>query len=146
VRVGAARGRGRKVEVDLPKLGRWLRAHRADPAPSVLVGHLAHRLPVRDAIVLRCHPVELLARLRGARRGVRRERTENVLAEATDVVLLEALSLGRRLWEIDTTGRTVEDVAREVDRLLRGRWRSRYGVVNWLADPVVTDYLLPALR
>jgi len=112
----------------------------------VLVGHLSHLLPVRDALVLRCHPVELLARLRKARRGSASDRRENVLAEATDVVLQEALGRRRRVWELDTTGRSVADVAREVDRILRDRDGPHHGAVDWLADPLVTDYLLPALR
>jgi adenylate kinase len=101
---------------------------------------------VRDVVVLRCHPVELLARLRTARRGTAADRTENVLAEATDVVLQEALRMRRRVWEVDTTGRSVAEVAREVDRIVRDRRGPRHGDVDWLADPLVTDYLLPALR
>ena len=113
---------------------------------EVWVGHLAHLLPVRDVVVLRCHPVELLARLRAAHRGSERERREHTLAEATDVILLEATRLRRRIWEVDTTGRPVAEVAREVDRIVRDRTAPRHGHIDWLADPVVTDYLLPALR
>jgi adenylate kinase len=111
-----------------------------------VVGHLSHLLPIRDAVVLRCHPVELLARLRTARRGSASDRRENVVAETTDVVLLEALRRRRRVWEVDTTGRSVADVAREVDAIVRDRAGPHHGSVDWLADPLVTDYLLPALR
>jgi adenylate kinase len=146
LRTGTGRGRPGDVEVDMRRLARWVRAHPARGPPTVLVGHLAHLLPIRDAVVLRCHPVELLARLRRARRGTASDRRENVIAEATDVILGEALRERRRVWEVDTTGRSVADVAREVDRIVRDRTRPGHGAVAWLSDPLVTDYLLPALR
>ena len=133
----------------LVDLGRMRRreAHRPRAErPDLYVGHLAHLLPCRAAIVLRCHPVELDRRLRAARRGTDRERRENVAAEATDVVLIEALSLRRRVWEVDTTGRSAARVAREVAALLARRPGPRYGRVDWLADPRVTDYLLRRSR
>ena len=46
------------------------------------------------------------------------------------------------MHEVDTTGRSVEEVAREVDRLLRQGGPSRHGRVDWLADPRVTAHLL----
>ncbi len=137
---GAGRRRGATVEVDLPRLRARLRASR--PRVDLLVGHLAHLLPVRDVVVLRCHPVDLERRLRRARRGSARDRRENAVAEATDVVLMEAVRPGRRVWEIDTTDRTVKDVANEVLRRLRRRGRPQYGSVDWLKDPSVTEHLL----
>lgn len=141
LRLGAGRRRGPGVEVDLGRIDRELRKHpiRDD---RVLVGHLAHLLPVRDVVLLRCHPAELDRRLRRARRGGAAERRENVAAEAVDVVLSEAVALGRRIWEIDTTGRTVGAVAREVERRWRLRGPERYGRVDWLSDPAVTRLLL----
>ena len=62
-------------------------------------------------------------------------------AEATDVILLESLG-HERVWEIDTTSRSVSAVAEEIVRLLTRRPASRFGTVNWLADPTVTDELL----
>lgn len=145
IEVGAGRPLEHGVEVDLARLSRYLRTGRGG-LPEVLVGHLSHLLPVRDVIVLRCHPVELAARLDRARRGTALERRENVEAEATDVILLEALALGRRVWEVDTSGRTAESVARTVARLLSTRPPPRVGRVDWLADPAVTDYLLRPAR
>lgn len=141
LRWGVAEGSGRDVVVDLPRLARRLAARPPD-APQVVVGHLAHLLPVDDVVVLRCDPVELGRRLRSARRGTSDERHANVEAEATDVVLLEALRRGLRTWEVDTTGKGPATVAREVERLLRRRPASRYGAIDWLSDPLVTEYLL----
>jgi len=144
--LGAARPVPGNVEVDLGRLRRRLRARSAWPEVDLVVGHLAHLLPVRDIVVLRCHPVELERRLRRARRGSPSDRRENAAAEAIDVVLLEALGPGRRVWEVDTTGRSVASVSRAVARRLRDRGRSSYGDVDWLADPVVTAHLLDLPR
>ncbi len=141
VALGAGRRRHHDVLVDVPALARALRTARRRER-LVLVGHLAHLLPVRDVVVLRCDPRELGHRLAAAGRGTPADRRENVVAEATDVVLLEAIRPGRRIWEVDTTGRRPAEVTREVDRLLRRRPRSRYGTVDWLGEPGVTDYLL----
>ncbi len=140
--LGAGRGQGREVEVDLAALARSLLNRREVSRYQVVVGHLAHLLPVSRVVVLRCHPLELDRRLARARRGSPRERRENVAAEATDLILLEALRTKRPLWEVDTTGRSVAAVAREVARILRRPASPRFGRVDWLADPRVTDYLL----
>jgi broad-specificity NMP kinase len=67
-----------------------------------------------------------------------------VTSEAIDLVLGEAVGPGRRVWEVDTTGRSPRQVAEEVRRRLRRRGPSSFGRVRWLADPTVTDYLLDA--
>ncbi|MCI4353095.1 MAG: AAA family ATPase [Thermoplasmata archaeon] len=149
-RLGCAERRtGHSLQVDLSRLARRMgaldvaRPRSKRPRASVLTGHLAHLLPVRDVIVLRCHPRELRRRLQ--RRGARvNELRANVASEAIGVILFEAAACrrGGRLWEVDTTGRSPSTVARVVGRLLRNRPASRFGHVDWLADPWVTEQLL----
>ncbi|MFZ0699149.1 MAG: AAA family ATPase [Thermoplasmata archaeon] len=141
LRLGVGRRSGRRSStVDLARLARKLR--RAPPPVDLVVGHLAHLLPIRDTIVLRCNPLELERRLARARRGSARDRAENVIAEATDAILFEAIRAGRRVWEIDTTGLDPDAVARRVAWRIAHRGRSGYGRVDWLADPAVTEELL----
>jgi adenylate kinase len=144
--VGAARSRGRSLEVDLPRLVRSLVRRRALDGIDVVVGHLAHWLPVEETIVLRCHPVELLRRLRRARRGSAADRQANFVSETTDVILVEALATGRPVFEIDTTGRSIASVAREVRQRIRSDGPARAGAVDWLSDPEVTEHLLDRPR
>jgi len=139
---GLARARGGSVEVDLPALVRAARAPGSLAEVDVVVGHLAHFLPLRDVVVLRCHPLELDQRLRRSPRGGARERRENVVAEATDLVRWEAVGRGRRVCQIDTSGRTVASVARDVVRFEGSRAPGPAPRIDWLADPRVTDYLL----
>jgi adenylate kinase len=130
------------VTVDVRRLARRARAAGAFEGVDVVVGHLAHLLPLRDVVVLRCHPLALARRLERARRGGARERLENVVAEATDVVRWEAVGPGRRVVEVDTTSRSVASVARSVSRFVRSRVAGPQPRIDWLADPAVTDYLL----
>ncbi|HTW55673.1 MAG TPA: AAA family ATPase [Thermoplasmata archaeon] len=144
--LGAAQRRGRATIVDLPALRRRLRRGRSLAAYDVVVGHLAHLLPIDEAIVLRCHPTELGRRLARARRGTPAERRDNVVCEATDRVLIEAVAAGRTVFEIDTTGRSVAQVARAVRARLRRPGAARTGTVDWLADAAVTEHLLDRSR
>ncbi len=130
------------VEVDLDRLASLVRRRPVVAGFDLVVGHVAHLLPLRDVVLLRCHPTELARRLAKSGRGSARERRENAMAEAVDVVLVEAIRPGRRIWEIDTTGLGVREVAREVARRLRRRGPSAYGTVRWLEDPTLTDGLL----
>jgi adenylate kinase len=138
----AARRTGQGLEVDLDRLRVALRHPKAWGELDLVVGHLAHLLPVRDVIVLRCHPEELVERLRRSRHPSARDRRENYAAEALDVILWEAVRPNRRVWEVDTTRRPVAEVARVVERRVRRRGPSSYGRVDWLADPRVTAHLL----
>jgi adenylate kinase len=143
---GLARRRPASLEVDLAGLRRWARGAGAFGDAELVVGHLAHLLPLRDVLVLRCRPDRLERRLARAGRGSPADRRENAAAEATDVILLEAVRPGRRVWEVDTTDRPIAEVAREVARRLRRRGGSDYGRVDWLADPRVTAHLLDRER
>ncbi|MFZ0830625.1 MAG: AAA family ATPase, partial [Thermoplasmata archaeon] len=77
--VGRRKERG-SVEVDLPGLRRAFRPYARSHPEGVVVGHLAHFLPVSYIIVLRCHPRELARRLRRARRSAK-DRAANILSE-----------------------------------------------------------------
>ena len=143
---GFGRGHGRETVVDLAQLVRAAERDRLLDRYDLVVGHLAHLLPVSRTIVLRCHPVELLGRLRRARRGTPSDRHENFVCEATDVVLLEAIGTGRPVTEVDTTGRSVGLVAREVRRQIALRPRALPRTVDWLSDPRVTEHLLDRAR
>jgi broad-specificity NMP kinase len=139
---GFARPRAGSLEVDVPALVRAARPPRSLAGFDVVVGHLAHFLPLRDVVVLRTDPLELDRRLRRSPRGGDLERRENVTAEATDLVRWEAVRPGRRVLQVDTTGKTPSAVAREVARFVRTRRSGKGPRIDWLSDPRVTDYLL----
>lgn len=115
-----------------------LRNHLAGRDDVVFESHLAHHLPVDRVVVLRCHPVELERRLR--ERGASVEKAaENADAEALDVVLAEAVAEHGEgaVYELDTTDRSPDAVAREVEAVLRNERAPAVGIVDFV------EYLEP---
>lgn len=104
-------------------------------ADSVIEGHLAHLLGIAGiVIVLRTAPEELRTRLTG--KGFSKAKTsENVEAEALDVVLIEALDLHDPVFEVDTTGRSAGEAAEDVIKILGGETNGHApGGVSWLDE------------
>jgi adenylate kinase len=123
------------VEVDLARASRAIRAWAEDGSKDLglIVGHLSHLLPIPRVLLLRCAPDELSRRLR--RSGVREPwLSQNVEAERVDLVLLEALRLGRTVYELDTTRHAPAEVARWVLSVLAGKVPPRQGTVDWLSS------------
>lgn len=119
---------------DMDALGEWL-ADRED-ADVLVESHLSHRFSADKVVVLRCHPDRLERRLRD--RGETAEKAgENAEAEALDVVLSEAAERHGldAVYEIDTTDRTPEEVAREIAAVVAGDREPSAGTVDFL------DYL-----
>jgi adenylate kinase len=110
----------------------------ADTGDTVVVleSHLAHLLDVDRVVVLRCRPDVLEARLR-ERGEPEAKATENAESEALDVVLSESVQNhgDERVYEIDTTDRTPDEVAAEVEATIEGNRDPSAGTVDF------TDYL-----
>ncbi|MFB6179334.1 MAG: adenylate kinase family protein [Halorientalis sp.] len=129
--LGIDEGRDTLV-ADLDAVEEWL-GERDD----VLVdSHLAHHLPVDRVVVLRCRPEDLEQRLRDRGEPDAKAR-ENAESEALDVILSEAVEEHglESVYEIDTTDRTPDEVATEVERVLAGEREPSAGDVTFI------DYL-----
>ena len=113
--MGTDRARASK-EVDLPRLGRFVKGLDRPGRPVFLDGHLSHLLPVKKAIVLRCHPEVLRKRL-AARRWDTSKVMENLEAEAMGVITQEAVAAGLDCSEIDVSNIKPEHVASSVLRI-----------------------------
>ncbi|MDI3476195.1 MAG: adenylate kinase [Thermococcaceae archaeon] len=108
----------------------------------VVDGHLSHFLNSDLVIVLRANPKLIAERLK--ERGYSREKLgENVEAELVDVILVEALEENENVIEVDTTGKTPEEVVEEILNLIQKGVRRRVGIVDWSE---VYDEVLPYLR
>lgn len=91
---------------------------------------------VSFAFVLRRAPWRLNEELKA--KGYPEEKVrENVEAELLDVCLVDALeALGpERVCEIDTTGRTPEEVVDDVMQIIQGAKPCQHGQVDWLGHP-----------
>ena len=123
-------------EVDVDVLRERLRV----PAKvAFLKGHYSHRMDVNVAVVLRCKPTVLRARLEA--RGWPPEKVrENVESEAIDGILQEAVDRLPFVFEIDTTMSTADETADAILEVLQGRTKGHEpGTVDW-TDEVLSWY------
>lgn len=124
-----AEGLAEGDELDLDAL--VARLPRTEEVTTILVGHLAHLLPVDLAIVLRCHPEVLRLRLK-AQGWPAGKVQDNVEAEALDYVTIEAVEDGLEVCEVDTTQKSLAEVTDVVEAILNGdRQGFMPGSVDW---------------
>ena len=97
---------------------------------TILEGHFSHYF-ADEAIVLRLAPPELEKRLE-ARGYSEKKIQENLESEALDLILAEAVEFCGRVNEIDTTGKSPQEVADLVVRAIRNGIELEPGQVDWL--------------
>jgi adenylate kinase len=103
--------------VDIEKIKHELSG--IDDENLIIESHYAHEIPSDVVFVLRVNPGEL--RKRGKMKGWKKEKTEeNVEAEIMGICLQEAMETGRRVVEIDTTGKEPESVAADIVKRIKG--------------------------
>jgi adenylate kinase len=119
------------LDADMDALARRLEK-MASGEICILEGHFSHHF-ADWCIVLRLAPSELGKRLE-ARDYSQEKIRENLEAEALDVILVEAVELCGRVDEIDTTGKTPQEVALLVIKIIEGELELPPGQVDWLSD------------
>ncbi len=106
--------------IDMGKLDKAIQKNFPADELVFFDGHIGHLLKTMEkVIILRCHPQELERRLR-KKKWKAKKRRENVEAEILDVILCEAAERhpSEDLFEIDTTGKTSEEIASTVVSLV----------------------------
>ena len=105
---------------------------------TIMEGHISHYLPADVIIVLRAAPVALRKRL-GKRREYSFEKVrENSDAEALDVILVESVESGGRVYEINTTDMNLVSVVKSfvgiIDSMKKGKIPEEYlpGKIDWI--------------
>lgn len=82
----------------------------------ILESHLAHYI-ADIVIILRVYPPILKMRLKA--RGYSEEKVrENIEAEALDVILVEAFEWCKKVFEIDTTEKNIEETGRDIEKII----------------------------
>ena len=119
------------LEADMDGLERKLVEMDTDEL-TILEGHFSHYF-ADEAVVLRLAPSELKKRLE-ARGYSTKKIQENLESEALDVILVEAVEFCKRVSEIDTTGRSPQEVADLVLIAIRKEIDLGPGQVDWLED------------
>ncbi len=118
------------TEVDMECMAGRLRSENPTH-PMVIVGHLAHLLPVDRILLLRCDPPRLERRLR-ERGDSPKAIQQNVESELTDLILMEALGSGLPIYEHDASVEDPATIARWVLKVLVGREAPSHGSIDWL--------------
>ena len=99
---------------------------------TLVEGHLSHLLEPSYCVVLRCQPEKLRERL--AKRGYQEQKIrENCMSEALDQVLQRACEECDKVFELDTTGLSVEEASKEAEDAVTQRKQS-HGNVSWAED------------
>lgn len=130
--------------IDIEKLENYIKGLERKKSVLILDGHLSHLFKNLDkVIVLRCNPEVLRKRL--LKKGWNEKKIrENLEAEMLDVILGEAIDMhgSRKVFEVDTTYRSVEEVGDIVEGLIEGKIdyeRYRPGKIDW------SNYLMEGL-
>ena len=119
------------LEADMDGLEQKLAEMDTDEL-TVLEGHFSHYF-ADEAVVLRLAPSELKKRLE-ARGYPETKIQENLESEVIDVILVEAVEFCGRVSEIDTTGRSPQEVADLVVKAINKEIDLGPGQVDWLED------------
>lgn len=105
---------------------------------TIIESHLAHYI-TDIVIVLRVYPPELKKRLE--KRGYPEEKIrENIEAEALDVILVESSEWCEKIFEVNTTGKSIEktgqDIEKIIDHILSGKEEElaeyKPGSIDWI--------------
>ena len=122
--------------IDTDRLEEYLRRTISKSENYILDSHLSHLMKFSDmVIVLRCRPDILIKRL--GEKGWKKEKIEeNVEAEILDIILSEAVEIHgtRRVFEVDTSDKTISEVAEIVEGLIEGKVdyeMYRVGRIDW---------------
>ncbi len=138
---GLGEMKGDELELDVDELAEKF-ARDFEGEDVIVEGHLAHYMPADIVVVLRAHPKLVAERLKA--RGYSKEKLgENVEAELVDVILVEAIEENENVIEVDTTGKTPEEVVEEILGLIERGVRRKVGIVDWSE---VYDEVIPYLR
>jgi adenylate kinase len=123
---------------------------KSDKENVVVDGHYAVNVVPANLVslvfVLRRDPVEL-RKLMEQSGFSDKKLHENLASEILDTCLVDALNVvgQRKVCEVNTTGKSVEDVAHEIMLLLDNPGNCQVGIVDWLgkleAEGVLDDYL-----
>ncbi|VVB66586.1 Putative adenylate kinase [Candidatus Gugararchaeum adminiculabundum] len=121
--------------VHLPGLKSAINTMTVTVTNMLIEGHLACEFCIPEAdlvLVLRTNPNELRERL-GKRKYPKHKLNENVMAEALDYCLLLSQKNypEKIVFELDTTGKSAVQSAKEAQKLITAKKKPKKKFVNW---------------
>jgi adenylate kinase len=125
-------------EIDVKKTEKLILEEIKKAKDVVIVGHLAPYVIRATAIdlvaVLRRSPYQL-AKIFRQRKYTPMKMKENIAAEVLGITLYDSVeTFGKeRVAELDTTGKTPEDIAKDIVSKLKKKSRKQIGIIDWLS-------------
>jgi len=116
--------------LDMDKLEEEIKKIKDD---VIIEGHTSHLFPVDIVVVLRCNPEILKKRLDKRYPSNSSKVQENLEAEILGVITSEAIMKNKKVYEIDTSDKSVEETVDDVLMILRGKTEKfKIGKIDWL--------------
>jgi len=99
----------------------------------IIEGHTSHLFPVDLVIILRCDPEILKKRLEKRYPSNPLKVQENLEAEILGVITSEAVMNNKKVYEVDTSDKSVEESVDDVLKILGGKTEEfKIGKIDWL--------------
>jgi len=99
----------------------------------VIEGHTSHLFPVDVVIILRCSPEILKKRLEKRYPSNSSKVQENLEAEILGVITSEAVMNNKKIYEVDTSDKSVKESVDDILKVLRGKTQEfKIGKIDWL--------------
>jgi len=128
-------GYDKKMEsriLDMNKLKKEIKKLKGN---IILEGHTSHLFPVDMIIVLRCNPEILKKRLKKKFSSNPLKIQVNLEAEILGVISSEAVMNSRKVYEIDTTDKSVKESVNVILKILKGEIEEfKVGKIDWLEE------------
>ena len=125
-------------EIDVKKTEKLILEEIKKTKDVVIVGHLAPYVLRTTGIdlvaVLRRSPYQL-AKIFRQRKYTPMKMKENIAAEILGITLYDSVeTFGKeRVAELDTTGKTPQDIAKDIVSKLQKKSRKQVGIIDWLS-------------
>ncbi|MGB7954384.1 MAG: AAA family ATPase [Candidatus Nitrosopolaris sp.] len=125
-------------EIDVKKTEKLILEEIKKTKDVVIVGHLAPYVLRTTGIdlvaVLRRSPYHL-AKIFRQRKYTPMKMKENIAAEILGITLYDSVeTFGKeRVAELDTTGKTPQDIAKDIVSKLQNKSRKQIGIIDWLS-------------
>jgi adenylate kinase len=116
--------------LDMKKLEKGIKKIKEN---VIIEGHTSHLFPTDIIIVLRCNPEILKKRLEKRYPNNNFKVQENLEAEILGVITSEAVMESKKVYEIDTSKKSVEENVDEIFKILNGKTdKFKIGKIDWL--------------
>ena len=127
--LGEDKRRNAKI-LDMKKIQDYLEKNENN---VVVEGHTAHEIPCDIVVVLRCKPETLEKRLEEKYPDKLEKIKENVDAEILGVITSEAVRRNEKIYEVDTSKKTVDQNVDDIVKIINGNAKDyKIGLIDWL--------------